>query len=365
MTSGRVRFPLVGAWVATLALQSTAAPAVGSPAVLDLGGVPFVGSVASSEADAGRRVTVRVVGGANGLGTQLEPQGYYRPTRRTVVVDALTAGGETLSPLSDATLLDASLGHWSRFRSTVAETVRRAASGATHRVLPDGTVWVGSDVWAPIDATGYVVEQERPTEQRVELALETALVLPGASLRGQRVTDVVYTVGERKLRAQVTYGETRGGLGTLLDEVVSRRTAATDLHALYVATVRGQNGDGTVELAVADGRFPSLSRVPVRLGGVSSVRLVPGTAVLLGHEDGREDRPVVVQAYQAAVQSLEVTAVESVRLTAPRVEAGGAQPLVLHTALAAWVSALTTAAAPLGLSVPPLVGAATTVTGGA
>ena len=95
------------------------------------------------------------------------------------------------------------------------------------------------------------------------------------------------------------------------------------------------------------------------------IKLLPGATVLLGHEDGRHDKPAVVQVYQGAVQELTVQALGNVDIQASEVRAGGSLSLVLHDVLLAWTSQLQAQNVGIGLTVPPLVAANTTITKGA
>lgn len=364
VVDARVTIPLTGAWVADLQLQGTTPPVVGQRVTLTIGAVPFVGTVATSESDRGRRVTCRVVGGANGLGVVVPSGSYYQATVREIVSSVLGIGGEALSPLADASVLDVLRGHWTRVAGTVGDVVKAALRGSNYRMTPDGLLWVGSDTWLPVSGS-FTVDSEEPAAQRMTLGLESAVVLPGFTVDGKRASEVVYTADASKLRAIVSYGSNAEGLLPSINRLIDRRMKAADLHAIYVATVVTQHADGTCDLKVTDERIGNPARVPVRIAGVDTIRFLPFADVLLAHEDGREDRPYVCGAYQGPVQKVSTTAVESVAFVAPRVEVGGQLDLVLHTPLMIWVAALTTAAAPLGLTVPALAAANTTITKGA
>lgn len=365
VTSGRIRFPRLGAWSATLTLDGAEALPVGLRATLSIGGVPFVGTVTVCESDAGNSVTATVLGGAGGLGAAVDSKGYYQTTVGAVVADALSTGGETLSPLSDQTILGSFKAHWTRGAGKVSDAVSAVIGGAVYRVLADSTVWIGTDLFTPAVTTGKL-EAEHPNEQRYQVAMKAADILPGQSYQGRDVNEVVYTVDSTSLRASAAYGgASPTGVADLVGALVRRETAALDLHALYVARVVSTNGDSTVDLIPDDTRIPHLAHVPLRIAGVSSITLLPSTKVLLAHENGDPSKPVVAGIYSGPVQSIATTAIESITMTAPLVKAGGELDLVLHIPLVAWVAQLTTAALPIGLTVPPLVAANTTITKGA
>lgn len=66
----------------------------------------------------------------------------------------------------------------------------------------------------------------------------------------------------------------------------------TDYHALYPATVRGQNSNKTLELVPDKTSIPPLSSVPIRAGIPGAViTLQSGARVLLGYENGDPSKP--------------------------------------------------------------------------
>lgn len=361
--AGSLELPLVGTWHLECAIGSSSAPVVGQTIALTVGPVPFVGTVVSADSDAGNRVTVRAVGGAGKLGKVLAPKSYTMTTLDVVLVDALKDAGESRSVLSDTQTQ--TLEHWTRSQASLSDVLRQVSerAGGSWRVMPDGSVWVGAELWLPVTGS-YVLESEEPTRSAFTVAVDSAWVLPGCTFRGQKVSAVTYRFDGTRTRARVSYGDSRGELGSVLGELVRREVRQVDLLAMYSATVDAMNANGTVELTPDDARLGSMSQVPVQVAGLASVGLLPGTSVLLTHENGDPSRPVVVQAYAGPVDGLAIESVGDVSITAPQVKAGGELPLVLHDPLLAWVSALTSAAAPLGLAVPPLLGCSTNITRG-
>ena len=82
-------------------------------------------------------------------------------------------------------------------------------------------------------------------------------------------------------------------------------------------------------------------------------------------EDGDPTKPIVTGYPVGTALNLTLAASAKVKLDAPLVEAGGTEQLVKFIPLQAWVVALTTAGVSVGLTVPALTAANTTVlTGG-
>lgn len=360
ITRGRLTLRLAGAWDAELWLGSDIE--VAGPAVVDVAGVQFVGTATSGK-DSGNRVSVRVVGGAGGLSSTVTAIAFAQATRGTILQAALGSGGETLSPLSDSTVTGGLLAHWSIASGTVAEAVRRLVehASATWRVLPDGTIWVGVDVFPPVEPE-HVLISESPVNQRLVVAVDTASILPGTTFRGRHVSSVEYTISHRSMRASVSYAEGRDDLAGGLSALVRRESAGRDLERTFAARVVAQNADGTLELRPTDPKMPGLSRVPVRLGlpGVTGYQVIPGIDCSLEYENGDPSKPFVSSFGRGQALTLGV-GLTSLTVSATDIQMGGSEPLVKFAALQAWVAALTVAGAPLGLSVPALVAANTTI----
>lgn len=365
---GTVSFGLRGTWYARLLMQNSDDAAVTGSARLAIGDVEFTGTATATK-DAGNAVTVEVVGGAGGLATEVEPQHYVTPaTVRTVLNDALGAGGESLSSTVASSVVDAPLSMWTRVRGTVSDAVKSVLepTGASWRFLDDGTVWVGQESW-PTSSEAFVLEEESPATSQLRVAIERAGILPGVTVLGRQVSSVVYSVDPTRLRADLFYGlETSAGVQSYIDEMVRKRTAPFDFYASYQMKFVGQNGDGTLELQSGDARLPNMSKIPLLgIPGMKENQLLPNTLVMLSFRNGDPAKPFAYSADMGQALALTLSSVGTLKLEGTAVEAGGNLDLVLHTPLLAWVSALTAAGGTVGLAVPPLTAANTTITKGA
>ncbi len=295
VSGGRIIFPLVGTWFAELTVAGGTDPiALTGPVTLEVGSTVLVGT-GKADADEGNLVTVEIVGGAGGLGNVVEPKHYVAATRRTVLADLLQASGELLSPVVDPSLLDEPLTSWMRAAGAVSDALKRlvAPTKASWRVLLDGSLWIGQELWPPVEPE-HTLEKERPTQEELLIAVEGVLVVPGTTFLGKRVSSVEYEVSDRALRAIVRYGALRGGLAAEFGQLIARETAGQVFQAIYRTIVLGQNADDSLELASSDPRIGNMSRVPIRPGiaGVDSLRVAPKTVALVEFENGDESKPV-------------------------------------------------------------------------
>lgn len=295
VTKGEIRLPLTGAWTAELEVQGT--ELLTGSVTLTVGDVDFTGT-AKSEADQGNLVSVSVVGGADGLGTECPPRHWTNSTSpvsvRSILEDALGIGGERLSSDADATTTAVELAHWMRMRCTVADSLRGVLGprAANWRLLPDGSVWVGPETWPTVDPE-HVVVGEQPTEAMLTIAIESADVRPGMTFLGRQVSSVTYTVDDAAIRAHIAYGEARGGIVADLAELIRRETAKVrDFGSVYLCRVVAQNADGTLELQPTTDALAGMSSVPLRAPpGVSEIRVLPGTLVVLAFDNLDASRP--------------------------------------------------------------------------
>jgi hypothetical protein len=134
IVSARFTFRLQGAWDAEFAVIGESTAAVSGALSIVVDGQTLRATATRSEADSGGLVTVQAIGGAGGLGTAVPSLGYVSTTRRLVIVDALSLGGESLDATSSARL-DEYLPHWTRSAGTVGDAVRAQAKSLAAMLL--------------------------------------------------------------------------------------------------------------------------------------------------------------------------------------------------------------------------------------
>lgn len=187
----RVSLPRVGAWTADV-ITDSAVP-LGGRVTLQLDGATLQGFVRRGgvKDDAG---AYRLVGGAGGLSKLARAQAYNNVQARLVATTVLADAGEALSPLSDAGLLTRFFASWVTLQLPAGSALSTLAVAleAVWRVLPDGTVWLGTETWptSPVPASVAISSDVRLGT--VELATDGALVLPGTVFDGERIEYAEY-----------------------------------------------------------------------------------------------------------------------------------------------------------------------------
>jgi hypothetical protein len=345
-----LRLPLVGSWECTLTADTTDAAKVNGPAVIDIDGRKLTGT-AEASADAGGKVTARVIAGANGLAATLAPRSYNPTTVRVVLGHILTDAGETLAADADSATLSRTVDGWTRTAQSGKDALKRLADflGVAWRHKLDGSVWIGPETWPTVEPK-HVVEKEEPTEQAVTVALESLGVLPGETFRAARISAAEYTLDGSKLRLKAKSGSTRDPLAEKFANIIKRETQ-TDYFALYPARVVRQNADGTIDVKVDSPKMPGMSKLPIRHGvpGVTALEVATGARVLVGFEGAQPSKP-----YAALWEG--ASTLTRIRYGGVH-EFDGTEAVALESAVASWCSsantAITAALTAAGSPAPP------------
>jgi hypothetical protein len=286
----------VGTWHAEVTLDLDEETAPTGLLVFQIDGIEFRGTVMPSRAGAhAGKTKVKVVGGAGGLQRDLEPRNYAGGVTRvrTVVADILRDAGETLSPDSQAAVLDAQIPAWQRAKGpgSVALSKLLDRQGATWRTLRDGTVWVGVDGWPEVVPSGVVLDEDWATGS-VTIAPNEPGLVPGVICRGQRVESVTHRVGRRGSTQELNANGVRAAMDSFLRKV----RAESEYAYRYRCRVARQNGNGTVDVEVDDARMKGrgVGGCRIRLGIPGArVAVPPGARCLVGWDDGDPALPYV------------------------------------------------------------------------
>lgn len=207
VVEGRIELPRVGAWTADLVVDNDTAPS--GQVTLDLNGFQLQGTVRRGGVVADASI-IRVVGGAGGLPTRLDPLAYRGVPLQTPLSDALAAGGEALDAGSDQGVLQTQLQLWMRMAGPASEALRqllRQAPGAVWRMVPGGQVWVGTETWPNSQLSENDVDfmRDDPSNGREVFFADTPSLLPGTTFRGKHVSAVEHLISRTQLRMVAWY----------------------------------------------------------------------------------------------------------------------------------------------------------------
>lgn len=296
-----VRMPRRGPWTANVTidqLELEAEPPTG-PFYFVIDGLEFRCTVipGRSGRSQGGRTTLRVVGGAGGLSHDLEVRNYGggSTTAKTIVGDILRDAGETLSAEADTAILSKRVDAWQRVEGTGRDALNLLLDklGATWRVLRDGTIWIGVDEWPEVEPDGTVLDDDWG-DGFIVVAPETPTMVPGIVVRGQRVEEVLHTLGEssRTLRTKL-YSV---GVESLMSQALEPVRHEAQYAKRYRCKVVSQGADGRVDVLVDDERMKGrgVANCAVRVGlPGSTVNIPPGSRCLVGWDDGDPSLPYV------------------------------------------------------------------------
>ncbi len=200
--SGSLSVPKSGNWMAWLEMAGEIA--AGPTLVTDDLGNAWACTVTTA-GQVGGAFMARVVGGSGNMAQRVEPLHWTSTTARVVLASAL-GRLETQSPLISAGVLGAPLPFWSRVGQRLDSELERLAMtlSADWRVLPDGTVWIGTGRHEPQDPLAgqpYVLDANLAAGTMI-LAPDGLTVLVGDVVAGQEVAAVLYSL-EGHFRATV------------------------------------------------------------------------------------------------------------------------------------------------------------------
>jgi len=197
----RLTLPVQGIWVATLQV-STEDDIEGTLTLEQDDSVRYTGAVLRGAAVNGVAL-VEAVGGTGGLGRDLAARSYQGASARAIIGDLLAGVGERLDGGATRSVLSTTFAYWTRAagRASVALSSVVDALAARWRVLPSGAVWVGTETWPAVPSDYDALELDRdPAAGSVLLAPEMFSLVPGVTLRGERVGRVEHVQGTDELR---------------------------------------------------------------------------------------------------------------------------------------------------------------------
>ncbi len=294
--SGELVLPLSGLWSFTGQVDLggdpvLTMPPLGEPAILSLGreDAPpaiYLGAVRDA-ADWQQRGGIRVVAGAGGLSVPLPPQGYSsHPTSVSmleILNDVCALTFEQLSQETQDFAGGQSYSRWDRVGDGVAVLDALAEdNGVDWRCNPDGTIRLAPEEWPESTPENFYDMGDEGVDGIIECAPDDATIVPGMTVLGKKITDVIYRIEERSLRASLYY---HGGQVAEFRSAVRRQVPELPFLPPREGTVVKQNGDGTLQVKTVD--MGTLDRVPLLVGlPATKVTMNGGERVRLWFADG-------------------------------------------------------------------------------
>jgi hypothetical protein len=266
---------------------------------------------------------------------------------------------EKLSPSADAATIARQLASWTTAALptgvVIAAALASAAPGASWRVLPDGTVWLGPETWPDSGLTvdDYQILDEEPRQFLALLGVEAPILLPGTMLGDRRVSRTEHVVDAEGVRTWAWFEDSQTGTDPILDRLkdaffsAARAATGPDYRALYFARVIAQRGS-TIDVEIDNptiAKFlPSLSGVPLTMPAAgAAVQMAATGRVLVGWSGGDPARPyALAPSADTAMQELVLAVLTSLFLG----DKEGAEPLLKGSS---FLNALTTFLGPTGL----------------
>lgn len=297
---GEIYEPKRGPWTARVEVDADEGNIEGA-VTLTLGTATFVGT-ARGALEQGRYV-LRIVGGADGLKTELDAKYYYQTSFSVVLDDIERATGEILDVAhSDPLVTSALLPRWARLKGAARIALSSLVSerGAFWRITRAGTILIRKDETWPKVAGTYTETSRDPASGTIEIAPEDAPIAePGTELAdGSRVLEVTTQFDSSSLRQTLVIddgtGKLRGIAHAITDQAKRANEAQLNYSQWYPARVVAQDKDGTVQVYADDARIRGngITHVPLRHGIPGLVvKVVPNQRVILFFEDGDPKKP--------------------------------------------------------------------------
>lgn len=286
-----LRLPAHGNWVATMDIGAPTAPTEMTPATLKIarstGAVDtFAGTVRRAQVTPGtQNLSVTIVGGAGRLLAPAIPARHHTGGSTTVPAGLVLAGiaqaaGERLAAGVEAAIDVYPLQRYTRVTGEpwAALDVLVSVLGVEWRVLADGTIWMGTETWPTVDARAYYYRGD-PRDGAVLYIPDGAPYRPGTTIDGARVVECCYRIkpGEPIMEARVAVPGDPVHVPPLAPYA-----------RCYVASVKGQNDDLTLNLVAVDPILGNdLRDIPFKLNIPGSQTTVPvGAIVRVAFEGG-------------------------------------------------------------------------------
>lgn len=303
LTSLKLTVANVGPWVADVVFEG--APDVSGKVKLTIGTLELSGTVdPSHNGTFGLQRKARVIAGANGWGSNVQPKNYANDAgvkARTVVEDAARAVGESLGtvvPTKERIGIA-----YVRQAGLASRVLEDALGGAPWWVDYDGATQAGPRKATALDAKSYQVLAYDPASKVATLAVDDPGAVRVGSVLSQgldapvTVRELELSVNANELRITAWCGGSETGLGRLpgLMRAIVERATDNKLFGKYRYRVVRMDGDRVQCQAVSKAAgLPDVLPVSMWPGMAGAhAQLTPGAELLLEFIEGDRTLPII------------------------------------------------------------------------
>lgn len=202
---GHIAMPLIGAWHADLVVATQDITPFAQGVLVDFndGELLFGGTVRRADIVADAYV-LRMVGGYDGLQSEIGPKSYQTATLRTVLSDILSETAESLAPDSSIDVLNTTFNKWIRMTGPAHQALQNlieyGPEAALWRIKPDGDLWVGVDHWPESEAEWVLVSSD-PNVGRITVAANIPAIFPGQTVNERKVEYALHSLSPDGFRS--------------------------------------------------------------------------------------------------------------------------------------------------------------------
>lgn len=209
---GRITMPVRGVWTMNARVKSDQVlSGVVSIVAPDM---KLTGKIVRSGVYRGT-TSLFAVAGANGLGQEIKPTGFYQSPVSVVLADIARLTGEKFSTTSDPNYTTLTVKQWNR-RSDVAGVLLSNlvdylssltdADAVNWRILDDGTIWIGVDKWTASTFQGQEISAPTdPAYLRRTIGSDSAGWRPGTTFNGNKIVMVEHIFTSSNYRTILEY----------------------------------------------------------------------------------------------------------------------------------------------------------------
>lgn len=200
--------PRAGIWHADV--QVDAGVELEDPITIELEGglITFVGSIFRGGLEAGRWLG-RLIGGANGMATDVAAKHYKNASFSTILTDLMNASGETLSSDTPLSVTSHQQARWQRSSGKVSHAISHMVDilnaapgdpGYVWRIQRNGELLITIDTFPELEFANQELDKKPSLGEVLIAPLSASDLLPGATFNGDRVDYVLTEIVPGSIR---------------------------------------------------------------------------------------------------------------------------------------------------------------------